>query len=39
MYSPGERWNYGTSNDWLGLLVETVGGLGLEQCFQQKIFG
>lgn len=29
---------YGTSNDWLSLVVEAVHGKPLEQCFQDEIF-
>ncbi|GAA5978640.1 hypothetical protein JCM10908_004432 [Rhodotorula pacifica] len=35
---PGERFIYGTSNDWLTLVVEAVRGQPLEQCFQEAIF-
>ena len=37
MFEPGSRWQYGTSADWSGRLVETVSGLTLEQYFQQYI--
>src|SRR5580658_5843065 len=37
MFEPGSRWQYGTSADWSGRLVETVSGLPLEQYFQKNI--
>jgi methyl acetate hydrolase len=38
MFEPGSRWQYGTSADWSGRLVETVSGLTLEDYFQKNIF-
>jgi methyl acetate hydrolase len=35
---PGTRWEYSPSTDVLGMLVETLSGLTLEQYFQQNIF-
>ncbi len=37
MFEPGSRWQYGTSADWSGRLVETVSGMTLEQYFQKNI--
>lgn len=37
MFEPGTRWQYGTSADWSGRLVETVSGLTLEEYFQKNI--
>ncbi len=37
-FEPGARWQYGTSLDWTGRLVETVSGQTLEQYFQSHIF-
>ncbi len=37
MFEPGSRWQYGTSADWSGRLVETVTGYTLEQYFQKYI--
>lgn len=37
MFEPGSRWQYGTSADWSGRLVETASGLTLEQYFQKNI--
>ncbi len=38
MFEPGTRWQYGTSVDWAGRLVEAVSGLTLEEYFQRNIF-
>jgi methyl acetate hydrolase len=37
MFEPGSRWQYGTSMDWTGKLVERVSGLTLEQYFTRNI--
>jgi methyl acetate hydrolase len=37
IFEPGTRWQYGTSLDWTGKLVEAVSGLTLEQYFQRNI--
>jgi methyl acetate hydrolase len=37
MFEPGARWQYGTSADWSGRLVEAVTGYTLEQYFQKYI--
>ncbi len=37
MFEPGSRWQYGTSADWSGRLVETVSGMTLEEYFQKNI--
>jgi methyl acetate hydrolase len=37
IFEPGTRWQYGTSMDWTGKLVEAVSGLTLEQYFQRNI--
>lgn len=37
IFEPGTRWQYGTSMDWAGKLVEAVSGLTLEQYFQRNI--
>jgi methyl acetate hydrolase len=37
IFEPGTRWQYGTSVDWAGRLVEAVSGLTLEQYFQRNI--
>jgi CubicO group peptidase (beta-lactamase class C family) len=38
IFEPGTRWQYGTSLDWTGRLVEVVSGQTLEQYFQTNIF-
>jgi len=37
IFEPGTRWQYGTSLDWTGKLVETVSGQTLEEYFQANI--
>jgi CubicO group peptidase (beta-lactamase class C family) len=37
MFEPGKRWQYGTSVDWAGRLVEAVSGQTLEAYFQGHI--
>ncbi len=37
VFEPGTGWQYGTSVDWAGRLVESVSGLTLEQYFQRNI--
>jgi methyl acetate hydrolase len=37
IFEPGTRWQYGTSLDWTGKLVEAVSGQTLEQYFQANI--
>jgi methyl acetate hydrolase len=39
MFDPGERWEYGTSIDWAGRLVELVSGQRLDNYFREHIFG
>ncbi len=38
LFDPGERWQYGTSTDVVGKLVEKVSGQKLEDYFRQNIF-
>ena len=35
---PGERWNYGTGIDWLGLAVAAVDGRSIDTFCQEEIF-
>jgi CubicO group peptidase (beta-lactamase class C family) len=37
IFEPGTRWQYGTSMDWAGKLVEAISKQTLEQYFQQNI--
>ena len=36
---PGTRWEYGTSSDWLGQVVEAVSGQDLARYSAEHIFG
>jgi CubicO group peptidase (beta-lactamase class C family) len=36
---PGTRWEYGTSVDWLGLVVEEISGKDLDAYCQEHVFG
>ena len=36
---PGTIWAYGTSTDWLGLLVERVSGQGLDEYIEEHVAG
>jgi len=38
MFDPGDRWEYGISIDWVGLLVEQVSGKSLGTYMQENIF-
>jgi methyl acetate hydrolase len=38
MFDPGERWQYGTSIDWVGRIVESVSGEPLDVYFRKHIF-
>jgi CubicO group peptidase (beta-lactamase class C family) len=38
MFDPGERWQYGTSIDWVGRIVEAVSGEHLDSYFRRNIF-
>src|SRR6201995_5121850 len=38
MFDPGDRWEYGISIDWVGLLVEQVSGKSLGTYMQESIF-
>jgi methyl acetate hydrolase len=37
MFDPGERWQYGTSVDWVGRIVEFVSGDSLDVYFRKHI--
>lgn len=39
LHDPGERWEYGTSTDWLGRLVEAASGQGLEAYLREHVCG
>ena len=38
-FHPGDRWRYGSSTDYVALLVERVSGQRLDQFLQQRVFG
>ena len=38
MFEPGERWEYGLSNDVLGYLVEVISGQTLDTFCRERIF-
>ena len=38
-FNPGTAWNYSVATDVLGYLVELLSGQGLDQFFQEQIFG
>jgi len=37
MFDPGERWQYGTSIDWVGRIVESISGVPLDLYFRKHI--
>jgi methyl acetate hydrolase len=37
MFDPGERWQYGTSIDWVGRIVEMISGESLDIYFRKNI--
>jgi CubicO group peptidase (beta-lactamase class C family) len=38
MFDPGEHWQYGTSIDWVGRIVESISGEPLDVYFRKHIF-
>ena len=38
LFEPGEKWEYGISMDWGGLIVEAITGEKLGEVMQEKIF-
>lgn len=38
LFTAGADWRYGTSTDWLGLVVETASGRTLDEVFADKVF-
>ena len=38
MFDPGERWQYGTSIDWVGRIVESISGEPLDVYLRKHIF-
>jgi methyl acetate hydrolase len=39
VFEPGTTWNYGISTDWLGQVIETVTGKGLDEVLAERIWG
>ena len=39
MFDPGTRWQYGTSIDWVGRVVEAISGERLDVYFRKHILG
>jgi methyl acetate hydrolase len=37
MFDPGERWQYGTSIDWVGRIVELISGERLDVYFRKHV--
>ena len=37
-FHPGDQWRYGSSTDFVALLVERISGQGLDQFLQERIF-
>jgi methyl acetate hydrolase len=38
LFEAGERWQYGVSTEWLGLLIAAVAGKPLATVFEERIF-
>jgi len=38
LFDPGEQWEYGSSIDWAGLVVESITGRRLDEIFAERIF-
>jgi len=39
IFEPGAQWNYGTSTDWLGRLIEKISGMDLEAYLKKNVTG
>lgn len=39
LFDPGEQWEYGTSIDWAGMVVEAITGRRLGEVMQTRILG
>ena len=37
LFEPGERWQYGTSTEWVGQLIVAAGGLPLDDYMQRYV--
>lgn len=38
VFDPGDHWEYSIATDWLGMTVERLSGMRLEEYFQKHIF-
>lgn len=38
LFDPGTKWEYGTSTDWVGQVVEGIRGKGLSAVMRERIF-
>ncbi|QSR85268.1 serine hydrolase [Methylacidimicrobium sp. B4] len=38
LFEPGERWEYGTSMDWCGQIIERIAGRRLGEVFESDLF-
>lgn len=38
LFDPGDQWEYGTSMDWVGQVIEGITGKRLGEVFQSRIF-
>jgi CubicO group peptidase (beta-lactamase class C family) len=38
VFDPGDRWEYGINIDWVGRIVEAVGGKPIDAYFREHIF-
>jgi CubicO group peptidase (beta-lactamase class C family) len=38
LFNPGSSWEYGIGIDWLGVLVEEISGLNLQEYMKKNIF-
>lgn len=39
LFKPGTMWQYGTSTDWVGRIIEKVSGKSLEDYLREKVTG
>jgi CubicO group peptidase (beta-lactamase class C family) len=37
-FQPGDRWHYGASTDFVGVLVEKISGMSLDRFLRERIF-
>lgn len=39
LFQPGTDWAYGVGYDWLGILIERISGMSLDDYLQKNVFG